>query len=237
MKPQRVADGVHRVLGGVVNAFVIESDDGLVLVDCGFKGNTDKIAASLVALGRDLGAVNHILVTHHHFDHTGSLAEVAKRTGARVYVHELDAPVVDGSASPAPPDVSTMLGRRAARLMVRQRAAPCAVDDRLKHGQVLPLADGIEVIHTPGHTRGECSFLLARNGGVLLAGDAANNSMGLRPYLPVAGNLSTEDLGAADLSFRRLASLDFEIAAFGHGKTLTSGASQRFADAVRRGRA
>ena len=67
------------------------------------------------------------------------------------------------------------------------------------------------------------AFLWPEHGGVLIAADAAANVFGLG-LSPVY-----EDLDEGRRSLGKLAGLDFEVACFGHGKPIPSGASRRFA--------
>jgi glyoxylase-like metal-dependent hydrolase (beta-lactamase superfamily II) len=217
-----------------VNAYAIESDDGLVIVDCGVPKSADQIAAALRDMGRTLSEVGHILVTHHHPDHAGGLARLGALSGAQVYAHPVDARVITGD-EPAPTPTWTtwytrFLGQRMAS---RPRPPSYAVDHELTDQQVLPLAGGIEVLHTPGHTLGHVSFLLQRDRRTLFVGDAALNILGPRASTGRIAELVTVDQAAAAASFARLASLEFETALFGHGPPLTYGAAARFRAAAR----
>jgi glyoxylase-like metal-dependent hydrolase (beta-lactamase superfamily II) len=89
-------------------------------------------------------------------------------------------------------------------------------------------------VHTPGHTRGHTAFLLPRDGGILVAGDAATNIGRLRPGDHWLAAAVTDDRAAARASFRHLAGFDFEIAVFGHGSPILSGAAERFREADQR---
>ena len=73
MRAERIAGGVHRVLKGYVNAYVVESDEGLILVDTGMPKKAGPIEQSIRDMGRAANEVRHILITHHHLDHVGSL--------------------------------------------------------------------------------------------------------------------------------------------------------------------
>src|SRR5207302_1553049 len=69
---------------------------------------------------------------------------------------------------------------------------------------------------------GQLAFLWPEHGGVLLAADAAASVFGL--------SLSPmyEDLDEGRRSLAKLASLDFEVACFGHGRPIAGGAAGRF---------
>lgn len=231
VRTQRVGDGVHRIRLGFVSAYVVESDSGLVLIDTGESRHAARIGEDIRALGHGLGEVTHILVTHHHPDHRGSLAALAADTGARVHVHPADAPFVRGERVWTGFDTSAGIGRLLAPLLARvqpDQPEPASIDEPLVDGARLDLAGGITVLHTPGHTPGHTCFLLHRDGGVLVAGDAATNVGGLRSGGHRLARITTDDTHAAHASFARLAGLDFEVAVFGHGAPIRGGASERF---------
>jgi glyoxylase-like metal-dependent hydrolase (beta-lactamase superfamily II) len=106
-----------------------------------------------------------------------------------------------------------------------------AIEREVADGDDLPVAGGIKVIHTPGHTAGHVSYLWPQAGGVLFTGDAAGNFRGLRPPIGMAG-MFTEDHEQAKESFRKLAELEFGAACFGHGGPLTGQAHAEFRRAV-----
>jgi len=59
-------------------SFLIEADDGKILFDTG--QSKEVIAHNLERLKVDLSDLNHIVLSHGHYDHTGGLMEVARRT-------------------------------------------------------------------------------------------------------------------------------------------------------------
>jgi glyoxylase-like metal-dependent hydrolase (beta-lactamase superfamily II) len=89
---------------------------------------------------------------------------------------------------------------------------PVEVDIPIKDGEELPIMGGIKVIHTPGHTPGCLSFLLPKE-GVVIVGDLLSHGSALR--LPAKD--FTVDLKGEIESIGKLASLDFNIICFGHG--------------------
>lgn len=215
---EQVVPGVYavKIRGGYVNAYFIVQEKAL-LIDSGLPRQAAKILASLRAAGGKPEDLGHILVTHHHVDHTGSLAALAEATRAQIYVHPLDAPIVRGERDVPGPNPRSKLGRVLGPLVMRltpRRLPAVTVGHEVSDGEELPLAGGIAVIHTPGHTAGHTAYLWRQGGGVLFAGDAAGNLLG---RLGPPFGMFTEDMAQAKESIRKLAALEFDTACFGHG--------------------
>jgi glyoxylase-like metal-dependent hydrolase (beta-lactamase superfamily II) len=117
-------------------------------------------------------------------------------------------------------DASTPGGRLLRRLP-RRAAGFRAVEvtSTFVDGEVLPLADGLTVVHTPGHTPGHCSFLHPSS-GVLLTGDALFNVRRIRYSFPSG----CTDVRLSRSSAARLGELDFAVAGFTHGPHVSHGA-------------
>lgn len=75
----------------VIAVYLIESDDGLILVDTGPETVFDSLIEAIAAQGYDWRDVQHILLTHIHFDHAGAAWKFAQN-GAKIYVHPVGLP-------------------------------------------------------------------------------------------------------------------------------------------------
>ena len=221
---REVVDGVFEVGIGYVNVHLVVTDDGVVLVDTGLPRRSGTIGLALHKLRRTIGEVRTVLVTHHHPDHTGGLAEVHRRSGARIVAHQADVPFITGSERAV---FRHPLLKVASLVMGSPEPAP--VDDVVTADGYSPVP-GFTALHTPGHTAGHLSFLLDRAGGVLFAGDAAAGKRGGRVGAPP--KMVTDDLEVAAGSVARLAGLDFEHAVFGHGRAVTGRAVDCFREYV-----
>ena len=213
-----VIDGVLRIGLGFVNAYLVVTDDGLVLVDTGLPGTHAKLQRELAEAGRSLGDIRTVLLTHWHTDHTGGLPRVRATSGGRVVASAADAPVVRGE-QPAPLTTIMKLTRP-----LMGNPGHSSVDEVLAEDGAFSVP-GFTAVHTPGHTAGHVSYLLDRNGGFLFAGDAAASGRGKVRYAP---RLVTQDRGAAERSVAKLAGLDFDVAVFGHGAPVRGRAVERF---------
>ena len=213
-----VVDGVLRIGLGYVNAYLVVTDDGLVLVDTGLPKTHAKLLGALADAQRRVGDIRAVLVTHWHDDHTGGLAMVRTASGARVVAHAVDAPVVDGSR-PAPLKPIMRIAKP-----FLGATAPAPVDEVITEDGPFSVP-GCTALNTPGHTMGHVSYLLDRADGVLFAGDAAGSGRGeVRPSPRVV----TADRDAAARSLAKLAGLRFGAAVFGHGTPITGDAVARF---------
>ena len=67
-------------------SFLIEADDEKILFDTG--QSAEVIAHNLEVLGEDLCDLQHIVLSHGHYDHTGGLRDIITRTErAKVFAH------------------------------------------------------------------------------------------------------------------------------------------------------
>ncbi|MFZ0734350.1 MAG: MBL fold metallo-hydrolase [Candidatus Sulfotelmatobacter sp.] len=58
---KRVIKGVHIVRMGFANAFLIEGDDGLALIDAGFPGKESAVFGAIHELGRSPDQLRHLV--------------------------------------------------------------------------------------------------------------------------------------------------------------------------------
>ena len=115
--------------------------------------------AILAAIQATRLEVKVIINTHGHIDHTGANGEIKAATGARLVIHELDAPMLS--------DPRLNLG-----WFMGQDVAGPAADETLRDGDVLTVGDlRLQILHVPGHTPGGIA-LLAMGQEITFSGDA-----------------------------------------------------------------
>jgi glyoxylase-like metal-dependent hydrolase (beta-lactamase superfamily II) len=203
--------------GRLGRAYVVEDDRGLTMIDANQYGTLRSIEREIASIGRKLDDVHTMIATHHHPDHAGCAPEIRERTGAKLYAHSLDAPLIDGRTPRPPKPWWALLTFNAVRDM-----PPCPVDVEISGGQELPIAGGLTVRHSPGHTAGHISLYSASR-RVLFAGDAIFNTFGLMPPFW----LTTADMPEAKRSIHALASLDFDHLLPGHGNAVINHAGEK----------
>ncbi len=187
-----VAPGVHRIplpmpTDGLVavNVYAIEDGERLVLVDGGWAvpEARARLDEALAALDADVRVVSRILVTHAHRDHYTLAIGLRRELGTRVGLGAGEAPSLAAltgewrGSLQAQRDalLDAGAGALAAELEALGGAGDPpdyyeAPDEWLEAGRI-ELADRVlEVVPTPGHTRGHVVFRDAA-GGILFAGD------------------------------------------------------------------
>ena len=200
-----VGDGIHKVEGTRVgNAYVVETDHGLLVVDSGIRASAAPVLRTVERLGRPPADVRLLVLTHWHVDHIRGAAAVIRATGARLAIHQLDAPIIAGGELPTK-------GRRAMRLIIGLLRVRSLTPDLILHdGDEVA---GLRVVHVPGHTAG--SIALVRD-GVVLTGDALLGDRQGRIRPPDPG-LSLDPV-AATASADRILALSPRLVLPGHGR-------------------
>lgn len=226
-----VAPGVWRLKDIFVNVYIIQNREGTewVLVDTGLKSTASKIKSLVTELFGSGSTPKAIIMTHAHFDHHGSLLELAEEWDAPVYCHHQERPYLTGRASYPPPDPSVGGGAMALMSFVFPKK-PINAEEYLRElpdDGTVPELDDWRWIHTPGHTPGHISLFREKD-GVLVAGDAFVTTM-QESLLAVATQKRfvcgppkyfTPDWGAAARSVKELAALEPNVIATGHGHAM-----------------
>jgi glyoxylase-like metal-dependent hydrolase (beta-lactamase superfamily II) len=205
---------IHSLTLGFVQVYLIETPDGLFLVDCGMPGQEKKILAAMQRLGRQ--DLKLIFITHAHADHTGSAAALKRLTGAQTAIHRLDAEALRTARMPA--RGRSWLMRQVMAVMTRLvRLQPVQPDIVLEDGDRLERY-GLpgRAIHTPGHSPGSCCLVLDDHSGFV--GDLVSTTG--EPHLQ---HDIIDDWAQLHASYLRLRELELEKVYVGHGQRSLSG--------------
>ncbi len=92
-------DLLHGGAARSIGVYLVDSDDGLALFDCGPASCLDALEAGLAERGHELADVRHLLLSHIHLDHAGAAGTLVRRNPQlQVHVSEIGAPhLVDPS--------------------------------------------------------------------------------------------------------------------------------------------
>lgn len=185
------------------NVYVVSDGKGTFVVD-----PSEQADAILASLGG--AALDAIVITHSHWDHTGAAAELRSLTGAPVIASAIEADYIENPRAG--------VGSRT--------SAPCPVDRRVGNGDVVRVGDmQWKVVETPGHSSGSvCLFVIPQFGNhadgrpVLISGDTL--------FAGTTGRTDFERGSDADMaaSMKKLAKLpDDTVVLPGHGGLTTIG--------------
>jgi glyoxylase-like metal-dependent hydrolase (beta-lactamase superfamily II) len=229
------AEGVMHLRTLMVNLYLVREGAGWILVDAGLQGYAESIrAAAERFMGSDQPPAA-IILTHGHFDHVGSVEALLDFWDVPVYAHPLERPYLTGRSAYPPPD--PLVGGGSMALL--SRLYPRGPYDFSQHLRMLPengsvpFTTGWRWLHTPGHTAGHISLFRERD-RILIAGDAVTTTkqesalavMTQRREMHGPPAYFTQDWNASRESVGRIAALEPEVLATGHGEPM-SGAAMR----------
>jgi glyoxylase-like metal-dependent hydrolase (beta-lactamase superfamily II) len=219
----KIAAGIHRVgNNSIVNSYLVEDGGSVTIIDAAVPGLYGDIPRELAAMGRVIGDVKALVLTHGHSDHIGFAERLRREHGTPLWVHELDAALARSEVpNPAkwrgPTRLAPLLGflwwsMRHGALRIPKITAVSTFGD----GATLDVPGSPRVILAPGHTPGSAALHLAGH-RTLLVGDA------LATYAVTSGRRGpqlapfTADYEQAMASLDRLADLDADLLLPGHG--------------------
>lgn len=227
-----IAPGVHSLSqdkGFNVHAFLVETEEGLLLIDTLFDPIPTIITDQIHRLGYTLSDLRSIVLTHAHRSHLGGLAALKRLSGATVYAHAWEMDIIAGerkaqAVSWLPQDPLVTFHFQIGNNLGMTSHPPCRVDQSVGDGDRL---GPVEVIHAPGHSPGHLAFYLPEQ-KVLFTGDAVVTSpklLGGWPGFVLNARQQAETL-------RRLATYDVDIVAVGHGGPIRQQAKARLRSLV-----
>lgn len=211
-----IVSGVHAIPGIRPSRVYLIEDGDLTLIDAGMPWSAKPVFRYIERIGRRPSEISRILMTHSHPDHAGGASRIRSVSGAQVAAHRHD----------------TRRHRSGGRSLDRMGALNAAnaplpflrrtpVERLIDEGDIIPVAGGVRVIHTPGHTPGSVCFLLQEK-SLLFSGDTIfSDGRFVSRSLPFPGYAAAQ----YRQSLERLAAMSFDLLCGGHGAPLIGGAS------------
>jgi glyoxylase-like metal-dependent hydrolase (beta-lactamase superfamily II) len=168
----------HCLRLGTSNSYLTKTSKGYILIDAGNASKAGLFQKKLKELMIDPKEILLIIITHVHYDHVGSLAEIQKITGAEVLVHSKERDLLQNAITTLPK--GTMFFSRVLSAVfqgvARKRIKFAAVSPHLIIDNEFDLERyGVQgkVMMTPGHTAGSISVIL--ESGEAFVGDTCFN--------------------------------------------------------------
>lgn len=149
IEPFMIADGLYYVGDKKVCVHLIDTGDGLILLDSGYAGTAHLLIDSIWRVGFDPSNVKWILHTHGHTDHFGASSEFQRMFGTKLAISKADADSLRENPNRAHID----------NQIHPYEYIPC-FDYEIEDGEEFKLGSTkIRCILTPGHTAGVLTFL------------------------------------------------------------------------------
>lgn len=163
-----------------IAAFLVESSEGPVLVETGPYSTISHLEAGLQAHGYALKEVQHVLLSHIHFDHAGAAWALA-RQGAKIYLHPFGFEhMKDPSKLVA--SATQIYGDQMEALWGKMEQIPKENLIICDHEQEVIIGDQkFCALHTPGHAKHHIAW---QWGSVIFTGDVAGVKIDGGPVVP-----------------------------------------------------
>ncbi|MFX1374808.1 MAG: MBL fold metallo-hydrolase [Promethearchaeota archaeon] len=194
---RKVFKDVYHVGDSGCSVFIVDtqSEEGLVLIDCGMSLVMIK---NIKKEGLNPMHIKHCILTHFHIDHIAGCSDL-KRFNQKVnfYAHELDANAIEEEGH----------GRETAASWYGVKYKPIKLLKRFEGDETLQLGKyDFQCIHTPGHTPGSISIFIEIEGTKILFGQDLHG-----PIIPGISNFDDYQK-----SLKKLLNLNADILCEGH---------------------
>lgn len=142
-EPFRVVGNVYYVGPSGIGAYLIDTEDGLILLDGAFEESVPIILNNIETLGFDAANIKLLITSHAHLDHVGGIAALKELTGAKLLVNARDVKLMEAG------------GRGDFALGDAYTFPSVIVDSSLADGARVRLGSSVLTAHlTAGHTEG-----------------------------------------------------------------------------------
>ena len=173
MEPYQVMPHVYYVGNKYVGSYLLDTSEGIVLIDVALQETAYLLFDSIRKVGFDPQNIKKVLISHGHVDHTGALRKVQEYSNCEVWFPKGDA---------------FFLKERRDLILEEDHCPEFQVTDYFDYNTIMDFGNiQIKPIHTPGHTPGCTSFLITVE------------SEGKKTLLGMHGGLGLNGLSKAEL--------------------------------------
>lgn len=193
------------------NAYIIDTGEGLWMVDAGFDGG-ENVISNIEAEGLRPEEITHLFVTHYHADHAGALAHMRKSLSPDLKI-AISGAVAEQVRAGDEEDNGLRWAKSFSFYPPEFVLEPCGIDLELADGQQFSSGSfNLTAIATEGHCHGHmCFFVTGGVGGYLFSGDHV--FWGGKIILQNVQDSSVQEYAA---SMNTLLNYDFEALLPGH---------------------
>jgi glyoxylase-like metal-dependent hydrolase (beta-lactamase superfamily II) len=226
----RLGPHLHRIGNDIVAAYLVETDDGVTLIDAGLAGHWNDLNSELTSMGRSLDDVRGVVLTHGDTDHIGFAERLRRERGIPVYVDEADAARARGEVKSKASWGHMKLGATAGFLWYAARKGGLKTTYLtdvvgVHDGQVLDLPGAPRVIAMPGHSPGSIAIYVPVADAIFV-GDALTTRHVLTGQRGPQPAPFTDDPRQALASLSRLDGLSARWVLPGHGTPWNRGVDE-----------
>lgn len=213
---------------------MISDHENVILIDAGLPSQLEEIRKEMIKIDVEFEKINKIIITHHDFDHIGSLSSVIKSSHNKIEVlaHLDEKSYIEGDKMPikfTPERLSSIPEDRRNKMIEQIRTLEKSkVDRTIEDEEELNYCGGIKIIHTPGHTLGHICLYLEKY-KTLVSGDALNvvNGQLVGPKLEYTFNMEQ-----AIESLKKLTKYNIEKVICYHGGIFTNNPNERIEEII-----
>ena len=162
LEPVKYTDGFYHIGSRNGPCWLLESSDGLILIDTAMPKDLYGIVYNIGKLGYELKDVKHILHSHGHIDHIGGTRALVAMTGAKTYIGRGDVDMVMGK--------NQLQWTNEFKILFEEPFTPDVIID---DGDEIDIGDRhFKFYSCPGHTEGTLAFFfnVTEKGKELVAG-------------------------------------------------------------------